>query len=169
MLQASLGDQVLDPILARDLLTLIDGTVRDYTHACDDAGDCNWGGEKSAHPHADDPWWAALALAQGRLVQRAGRDDLRPRDFYTSSSALNYQHQLDLVGGPYLVTDPLAATTIAHKGYNQDDPIVAAWVRGGASIAPTTASTGPRFSIGAAIGWAAAAAALGVGAAYLTR
>lgn len=165
MLQAQLGDQALDPVLARDLLMLVDANTRDYFYACDEAGDCNWGGEKSAHPDAGAPWWQSIGLAHGRTVQRVGRNDLRPRDFYQSGAALNFQHMVDLVGGPLIEKDPqgLSPTKVSYRGYNQPDPILAAWVRSGPAL------TGSRFRLTTALGWTAAAIALGIGAAYLTR
>lgn len=160
-----LGDQALDPVLARDLMTLVDAATRDYFYACDVNGDCNWGGERSRHPDAAAAWWQSVGLAHGRVVQRAGRNDLRPRDFYTGGAARNYQHVIDLVGGPYIEKDPqgLAPTKVSHRGYDESDPIIAAWVRNGPAL------TGNRFRARAAIGWTAAAVLLGFGLAYLTR
>ncbi len=143
-----LGDQAIDPGLMRDLSTLIYGAVQDWYDACA-TGNCDATTRITGHP-----WWPVLNAAHGRIVNRIGRDDLRPRDFSRFTPTQNIEAVDQLVGGLYFEGDPQGLTRSKVDSYDQL-PLVQRWLDQGPSAQP---ATHPWRSLAL---WSLGAAALG--------
>jgi hypothetical protein len=192
----TLGDQPVDPGFVRDLSALVSGLTQNLISACFHAGNCAtapidheqplpvrdplWAssldpGDPIGYYDPKDPWrdwWNTLSAAQGRIVHRIGRDDLRPRDYYRSGAALEFERLSALVGATRMTKDPqgLVKTTISHGPYTSPGvpsaaaPLIQAWLDAGHPELPRRPT--PWRTVAAI---ATAAAALGAGAAYYTR
>lgn len=158
----NLGDQPIDEITARDLVAYITGTMRAYYYACDVAGDCNWGGERS---FAQDPaakFWQAMNSADARLKQ-VTNSPAPDYSLYARGASANRSAMIDFVGGPIISYDPqhVQPTTIRYGDTQGNPSTMERWLDAGARKTVVSRRTAAAIGLGATVVGLAAAMLLG--------